>query len=620
VATKKVTYNISGMTCGHCEKRIITAVRKLNGVMFATASFPKKQAEISIDSSKISESEIKKAIENEGYAVRESGGQKQSFAKVIPVFLIILAVYFIMKYAIGLDFFNLIPQIDSTISLAALFVTGIFTSVHCIAMCGGINLSQSVGKDDGEKSKIRKPLLYNLGRIVSYTAIGGIVGGLGSVLFISITVKGVIMLVAAVFMILMGLSMLGWLPSWLVPRMPKKILIDANKAKKGKGPFVVGLLNGLLPCGPLQAMQIYALSPGSVLMGAASMFLFSLGTVPLMLGAGFIFSMLKGRFTRGITRVSAILVILIAVVMFSNAGGLFGWNVNSLFEGTAQAKSLTAQSGGSAPQANSSTNAGFAVAQVKNGVQTVEATLGISGYPGIIVQKGIPVEYNLKADSQNINGCNATVDIPKFNIQQALKAGDNIMKFTPTDSGTITYTCWMGMQSGQIIVVDDLSKVTPQNIHSSVSAAGGASTGGCCAGSSQATKFAGGKIPVDQVEVAQIKNGEQDLAVTVNDQGYSPAVLVVQKGVKTKIVFIGESLSSCNSTVVFPEYNGQLNLAAGQTVTPVLTPTADFTFQCGMGMLHGYVKVVDDINNINLDQIKNEVSQYKAASGGGCCG
>ncbi len=747
MANKKVTFGISGMTCGHCEKRIVSAVKKINGVVGASASFPQKKAEITFDTGRTSEAQIKKAIENEGYAVREAG-RGQPLSKVLPVFLIILAAYFILKYAIGLDFFNLIPKIDSSISLAALFVTGIFTSVHCIAMCGGINLSQSVGREGGNAGGFKKPVLYNLGRIASYTAVGGVVGGLGSVLFISITAKGVIMLAAAIFMILMGLSMLGWLPSWLVPRLPKKMIVDANKAQKGRGPFVVGLLNGLLPCGPLQAMQLYALSTGSVLMGALSMFLFSLGTVPLMLGAGFIFSFLKGKFTRGITRVSAVLVILIALVMFTNAGGLFGWNAGSVFEGTAQAKSLTGQA---EEQQSVQAAGGYQVAKIENGVQTVEATLGISGYPNIIVQKGIPVEYNLKADKSNINGCNATVVIPKFNVQQALQAGDNlfkftpaqsgtlsytcwmgmisgkiqvvddlsaltssppqnsqsaqaaanisagnssnaqaggypaatitdgvqtveatlgasgyptvvvqkgipveynlkadsrningcngtvlipdfnieqalktgdnIFKFTPTQSGAITYTCWMGMISGQIIVVDDLSNATSEDINSALQNSSGALGGGCCSAGSQATKFAGGKIPVDQVQVAQIANGEQDMTVTVNGEGYTPAVLVVQKGVKTKITFNTEALNSCNSVVAFPEYNGQLNLSAGQTSTPYLTPTADFTFQCGMGMLHGYVKVVDDLNNINLDQIKSEVSQYKAASSGmACCG
>ena len=629
MANNKIILSISGMTCSHCEKRIVSAVGKLNGVLSATASFPRNQAEVTYDDGKVSEKEIRNAIENEGYSLRAPGREKQSAAKVLPVVLIVLAVYFILKYSIGFDFFNLIPRIDATISLVALFATGIFTSVHCIAMCGGINLSQSVGGDQNDTGKFKKPLLYNLGRVVSYTAVGAVVGGLGSVLFISITAKGVIMLAAAIFMILMGLSMLGWLPHWLVPRLPKKAIFNTNKAKAGKGPFVVGLLNGLLPCGPLQAMQIYALSTGSVLMGALSMFLFSLGTVPLMLGAGFAFTLLKGKFTRGITRVSAVLVILIAVIMFSNAGGLFGWNIAgaAAAESAPTVQPASTQTGGNSQNSTAQSLKGFEIAQIKDGVQTVEATLGISGYPKIVVQKGIPVKYNLKADEENINGCNGAIVIPKFNIEKTLEPGDNIVEFTPGDSGTIPYTCWMGMISGQILVVDDVNSIASGGDDAAVSqdiqtsdeqaiAAGGS----CCTAGSQATAFAGGRIPVDNVQVAKTVDGMQELTVTVNDQGYSPAVFVVQKGMKTVIRFYAEKLNSCNYIVTFPDYNGSLDLSQGQTETPELTPESDFTFECGMSMLHGYVKVVEDINNIDLDAIKNEVLQYKPTSGSGCCG
>jgi copper ion binding protein len=463
MADIKIVLGISGMTCKHCEKRITSAVKKLNGVLFTAASFPRKQVEVSFDDRKVSEAEIKSAIENEGYAVRAHSRGKESAARVLPIFLIVLAVYFILKYSVGFDFFNLIPRIDATVSLIALFAAGIFTSVHCIAMCGGINLSQSVGGNPANISKFKKPLLYNLGRVASYTAVGAVVGGLGSVLFISITAKGMIMLAAAVLMILMGLSMLGWLPHWLVPRLPFKVPVHAGKDNAGKGPFVVGLLNGFLPCGPLQAMQLYALSTGSVLMGAFSMFLFSLGTVPLMLGAGVAFTLLKGKFTRGITRVSAVLVILIAVVMFANAGGLFGWNAIASAGGPDADQPFVAAEGQRNDPAQSSapnTAGDYAVAQIKDGVQVVEAVLETSGYPSVIVEKGIPVRYNLKAEEANINGCNGAIVIPKFDIQKKLEPGDNIFEFTPEESGTIPYTCWMGMIYGQILVVDDLASVT----------------------------------------------------------------------------------------------------------------------------------------------------------------
>lgn len=622
MAKKKIMVNISGMTCAHCEKRVANAVRKLNGVEAISASFPRKCAEITYNTEKVSEKAIKDVIENEGYKVTSIGdnAKRQPVGKVIPIFLIVLAIYFIAKYTIGFDFINLIPRIDSTVSLIALFAVGFFTSVHCIAMCGGINLSQSVSSTE-DTSRFRRPFLYNLGRVISYTVIGGIVGGIGSVLFISQTAKGIIMLAAAAFMILMGLSMLGWLPWWLVPRLPKGLSKQANKAKKGKGPFIVGLLNGLLPCGPLQAMQLYALSTGSVITGAFSMLLFSLGTVPLMLGAGLVFSMLKGKFTRGITRVSAVLVVLIAVVMIFNAGGLFGWNLGG---DVALAGSPTAQTQASNSALYGSatlTSDGYIVAKVQDGIQAVEANLGSSKYPSIMVQKGIPVQFNIKADDSSINGCNETVEIAKFNIEKKLEAGDNIINFTPNETGTITYTCWMGMIRGQIKVVDSLDNVASAP---ALTAPAGASPSPEISTAPVSCCSVGGRKPItkDSVAIANIVNGQQTITVSVGDQGYSPAVLVVQKGVKTQIKFDPKQLNNCNGYIVFPELGGTLDLSKNELETPVITPESDFTFTCTMNMLYGYAKVVDDINNVDVDAIVNEVSQYQPQSipGGGCCG
>ena len=180
----------------------------------------------------------------------------------------------------------------------------------------------------------------------------------------------------------------------------------------------------------------------------------------------------------------------------------------------------------------------------------------------------------------------------------------------------------MGMISSNIKVVPDLTKVTAKDIQQSISSNTGAIGGGGCCGNTPA-KFAGGKIPTDNIGVAKISGNEQDVTVTVDSQGYTPAVIVLQKGIPAKIKFNATELSSCNSTIVFPELGGQLDLNS-QKETPLITPTADFTFQCSMGMLHGYVKVVDDLSKVDLNAIKNQIANYKPASGsatgGGCCG
>ena len=465
-------YRVLGMTCAHCEARVSKAARSISGVKSAKASFAKKTLEVTYDSSKIEEAAlteaVTRAVEAEGYRVAGLQKAAHPISKVIPVALLLIGLYLLLRYTVGFDFFGYIPKIDSTLSLSALFVTGLLTSVHCVAMCGGINLSQSVGANGSTTIRLTNPLLYNLGRVISYTLIGAIVGGLGSVLYLSETVKGIVLILAAIGMLLMGLSMLGWLPSWLVPRAPRFLAARLGKAGRGKGPLVVGLLNGLMPCGPLQAMQLYALASGSVLTGALSMFLFSLGTVPLMLGAGAAFSFLKGKYTYLIQRVSAVLVIFFAIVMTASSLALFGVRTSPTLSAAPVATAAAEEKSNSLLQ--QALDKGYLPAKLDGGVQKVQANLNPAVYPFIIVQKGVPVEFTITAEEQNITGCNQTVVLPSYDVKKALTTGDNVIKFTPEETGIISYTCWMGMLDGRILVMDDLF-TTSDNTASSVPSA-----------------------------------------------------------------------------------------------------------------------------------------------------
>lgn len=197
-----------------------------------------------------------------------------------------------------------------------LFVIGLITSVHCIAMCGGINLSQCIpqpsnASDVSGSSRaldiFLPALLYNTGRVISYTAIGfllGLVGmllGAGTQTEISYFLQGSLKMIAGIFMVIMGINMLGIFP-WLRPltlRIPRFLSTKVLKKRaSSRQPLFVGLLNGLMPCGPLQSMQIVALACQNPFSGALSMFLFSLGTVPLMLGLGSLVSVLGKRFAK----------------------------------------------------------------------------------------------------------------------------------------------------------------------------------------------------------------------------------------------------------------------------------------------------------------------------------
>lgn len=593
----KYILQVEGMTCASCEMRIENALKKLDGIVKVKAIFSSSNVYVTYDENVIGLDRIIETIEKLDYAVKnkpsevtatitnesKSAENKITINQILGISIILLAIYIVIKNTVG---FNFIPEVNQSMGYGILFVIGLLTSLHCVAMCGGINLSQCVSykfeNDDPSKlSRLKPSLLYNTGRVVAYTVIGGLVGALGSVISFSGTAKGIVAIISGVFMVIMGLNMLNIFP-WLRklnPRMPK---IFGNKIhnNSGKyGPFYVGLLNGLMPCGPLQAMQIYALGTGSFAAGALSMFIFSLGTVPLMFGFGAVSSMLSGKFTHRMLKVSAVLVIVLGLVMTTRGLALSGVNVAIATSGTGS------------------------VAKIEGDVQVVTTNLTSGRYTPIIVQKGIPVKWTIKVEKGDLNGCNNPMTIPQYNKQYKLEVGDNIVEFTPESEGNIAYSCWMGMIRSNIKVVSDLSTISDEDIQSASDS-----------GSAEVVN-----IPTDEIAIGEINNGIQYVSIDVNDDRFSPAVVVLQKGIETKLTFNGIDLQLHNSSLTFPEYNAGINLTEGET-TIGLTTEGDFTFICSNGTLFGYVKVVEDINNIDIDEIKSEVENYQPPSFNGSTG
>ena len=359
--------SVSGMTCVNCENRIENKLKKLDGVTDVTASYTRAQVSFTYDPDRVELSTIIQTIENMDYHVNRAGEKQKNQTDVkknrmneaLGIVIIIIAAFVIINYFGGFSIFNSFPEAKLGVGYSALFLIGLLTSIHCVAMCGGINLSQCVPnagvKSDKKMANLRPGILYNTGRVISYTIVGGIVGGVGSVISFSGTAKGIVAVLAGVFMVIMGLNMLNLFP-WLRkfnPRMPKIFVRKINDQKKSNSPLYVGLLNGLMPCGPLQAMQLYALSTGDPVQGALSMLAFSLGTVPLMFGLGAISSFLSKKFTSKMMTASAVLVLILGVFMFSNGMSLSGIALPALSGGVAtaneaqQSNTAYSRSGGS---------------------------------------------------------------------------------------------------------------------------------------------------------------------------------------------------------------------------------------------------------------------------------
>ncbi|MGB8453250.1 MAG: sulfite exporter TauE/SafE family protein [Anaerocolumna sp.] len=434
----KTKLTVSGMSCAHCELTIENTLSGIKGVNNAKASFSKGEVSLIFDEEVVKLEKIKSAINRLDYKVVDNLPESKPAVNSLTLYILIMlfGAYIIIKHFGLLNFTNFFPQIQNNMGYGMLFIIGILTSLHCVAMCGGINLAQSVNSVKGGHSVLLPNFLYNLGRVISYTVIGGIVGLLGSAISFGGGLGGAVAVFAGVFMVIMGLNMLNifpWLRRFNV-RMPKFIgkRISNEKYKKHSS-FYIGLLNGLMPCGPLQSMQLYALSTGSFIAGALSMFLFSLGTVPLMYILGTLSSKLNKHFTEKMMSVCALLVVVLGIGMLNNGLALSGITV---------------------PQLQAGTESAFNTADIKENHQEITTSLGYGSYPAITVKAGVPVKWTITAGQGMINGCNNEMIIPEYNLNVKLNEGENLIEFTPDKAGKFGYSCWMGMIRSSINVVE----------------------------------------------------------------------------------------------------------------------------------------------------------------------
>lgn len=485
-------FYINGMTCVNCQNRIESKLRTLPGIKEVSVNFRSGTAQINFDEKKITFMRIEREIEKLGYEVlSESKAGRKNIIKATCI-LVTIIVLCILLQKFGLLNLLVPSQLaDSSMGYGMLFVIGLLTSIHCVAMCGGINLSQCLPKkefvENEKKGTAFLPsILYNLGRVVSYTLIGFLLGLIGWLIGgnysvgIPVILQGILKLIAGTLMIIMGINMLGIFP-WLRKlniQMPKFVSKKIGEKKAAAvRPFAVGLLNGLMPCGSLQSMQIIALASSNPFTGAISMLLFSLGTVPLMLSLGSIVTVLGKRFTYAVMNIGAVLVTVLGFAMLAQGGSLSGLissemllfliiglsiiGIASIIPFTKKAYRLTSvitafvlvfTFGIIWKHSDQETPLTVSDAQVVDGVQSINSTLLSGKYPTITVKEDIPVKWTINATNGSINGCNYKMIISEYGIEHTFQEGENIIEFTPTEAGTFTYTCWMGMIKGKIIV------------------------------------------------------------------------------------------------------------------------------------------------------------------------
>jgi len=436
------------MHCHSCELLVEQKISVIKGVRRVNVHHSTGVADVSFDdNAPIDDNAIHRAIRSAGY--RPGREQRRSWIVKDPnewieaiIALSIVFVLYLGAKILGIS--SLSANIGSQAGIWIALVVGLTAGIStCAALVGGLVLGVSARYAESHPSasvmeRFRPHLFFNVGRILGFALLGGIVGLAGASLQPSAFMLGVLTLLVGAVMISLGIKLTELFPRVgallsLPSGIARALGITRDHAYSHGRAMLTGALTFFLPCGFTQAMQLVAVTSGSPLRGALIMGAFAIGTAPGLLGIAGISSLIKGATARFFFKIAGIIVIGLGLWNMSN-----GWSLTGIV--------LSNNSGEQQAQGP--------VAQLRNGKQYLTMEQWSAGYnPNLFtIKKGVPFVWNIK--STDSYTCASSLVVPSLGIRKSLRAGDNVIEFTPTSAGVIRFSCSMGMFRGTIHVIN----------------------------------------------------------------------------------------------------------------------------------------------------------------------
>lgn len=442
---------IEGMSCQSCEVLLERTLKKVKGVSKVEVNYKTGVANIWFSKTKPSLSQLKAIVEKEGYAFANNKKQqselvsrKKHFLELGGILVILLGFFLLFGNS---EIFNNF-ELTGNMSFGVIFLIGVTAAFSsCLAVTGGLLVSVTANYVQthphlSSLQKFKPHLYFNSGRIIGYTLFGAIIGFFGSMLSISPKITGIITIFASIIMILLGFQLLGLSPKLsglLTFRFPKFLshsIMQSSETPRKSTPFLLGCASFFLPCGFTYALELYVLSKGDPVLGAVTMFAFSLGTLPGLLSLGVLSSFLKGTSKRIFFKTAGAIVIFLGILTLPNGLALTGIHV-----GNSPSENVISEDASQQPLTAADQNV-----RIENGVQIVEMQVkGFDYYPHqFTIYKDMPVEWHI--DASKASGCAKIITVPKLGITKFL-ASDKItvITFTPDNLGTLEFMCTMAM-------------------------------------------------------------------------------------------------------------------------------------------------------------------------------
>ena len=211
--------------------------------------------------------------------------------------------------------------------LISALVLGLLGSFHCVGMCGPIAFMLPVDRSNSFK-KVSQITTYHIGRLMAYSLIGLVFGLLGK----SLNLFGIQQQVSIAIGVLMIIIVLIPYKTFAKYNLSKPLHRTISKVKTGLGQalkkksadtfLTIGFLNGFLPCGLVYMAVFGAIATGSLFEGALYMFLFGLGTIPLMTSAIYLGKFLNTAIKQRIQKAIPVFVVIIGILFILRGMGL----------------------------------------------------------------------------------------------------------------------------------------------------------------------------------------------------------------------------------------------------------------------------------------------------------
>ncbi len=332
-----------------------------------------------------------------------------------------------------------------SVNLISVFVTGLLAGgLTCMAVQGGLLASLIAQREhEAQRSQAVRhqhliPILAFIGsKLIAYTALGLLLGWIGSLFQLSLSMQFLLQMAVAIFMIGTALNILNIHPFFRYfviqpPHAVARLVRRQSKQQALFAPAILGAFTIFIPCGTTQAMMALAIASGDAVTGAATMFVFVVGTIPVFFALGYFmmrFSEIQeGRFMK----IAAFAIIILALFNLNNALGLAGAGIPLTLPRVIQERKAPA-------------------------LTRATITITSRGYS--------PERISLKANSlitltisnTDIVTCAAAFTIPRYGIQKVIRPGtsETVQFRTPAQPTTIPFMCSMGMYRGEFIVTQE---------------------------------------------------------------------------------------------------------------------------------------------------------------------